>query len=178
MIEAIKKRRSIRQYKKDAVPEEMLNTVLEAARWAPSWKNTQCWRFIVVKDYETKTQLAETLTEKNRAFSAMTIAPIVIIACAQMGKSGYTDGKLLSDKKDAWYMYDVALAMQNLTLAAAELGLGTVHVGSFDAVKAARILNVPSDISVVVMTPLGYPDQEQITVPRKELRELVFYEKM
>lgn len=178
MLEIIKKRRSIRQYKADTVPDEMLNIVLEAARWAPSWKNTQCWRFIVVKDNETKTKLAETLTEKNRAFSAMTRAPIIIVACAQLGKSGYTDGQLFSDKKDAWYMYDVALAMQNLTLAAAELGLGTVHVGSFDAQKAAQILNVPSDISVVVMTPLGYPDQEYNTVPRKELKELVFYETM
>ena len=74
-------------------------------------------------------------------------------------------------------MFDVALAMQNLVLAAHSLGLGTVFIGLFDAQKAASILEVPEGLCVVSMTPLGYPDQEPTTVPRKELPEIVYYDK-
>lgn len=97
------------------------------------------------------------------------------MAGAELGKSGFHEGKLITDKGD-WYMFDVALAMQNLTLAAHSLGLGTVHVGHFDAQKAAQILNVPQDVVIVEMTPLGYPAKEAKTPPRKKFSELVFRE--
>ena len=84
--------------------------------------------------------------------------------------------ELATDKGD-WYMFDVALAMQNLVLAAHSLGLGTVHSGLFDAKKAASILRVPEGFCVVSMTPLGYPDREPRPVPRKELSEIVFYDR-
>jgi nitroreductase len=82
----------------------------------------------------------------------------------------------VTDKGD-WYMYDVALAMQNLTLAAHALGLGTVHIGAFDAIKVAEILGVPQGFAVVAMTPLGYPDESPEARTRKELAEIVFYDK-
>jgi nitroreductase len=71
-------------------------------------------------------------------------------------------------------MFDVALAMQNLVLAAHALGLGTVFIGAFDALKVTEILEVPEGFVVVAMTPLGYPDEEPIPTPRKELAEIVF----
>jgi nitroreductase len=74
-------------------------------------------------------------------------------------------------------MFDVALAMQNLVLTAHSLGLGTVFVGAFDAKKVANILGVPQGFAVVAMTPLGYPDEEPRVRPRKELSEIVFYDK-
>jgi len=175
VIQAIKTRRSIRRYKPDAVPEEELNAVMEAARWAPSWANTQCWRFIVVKNNDTKAKLSEVLTPWNPAREAIKEAPVVIVACAERGKSGFYQGEAVTDKGD-WYMLDSGLAMQNLTLAAHSLGLGTVHVGAFDAQQVARILNVPEGVVVVEMTPLGYPAKEGKTPSRKELSELVFYE--
>jgi len=175
VIEAIKTRRSIRHYKPDAIPEEKLNAVLEAARWAPSWANTQCWSFVVIKDKETKAKLAETLTPSNPSRSAIEEAPIVIVICAELDKSGFYRGKVVTDKSN-WYMYDVALAAQNLALAAHSFGLGTVHVGAFDAQKVARILEVPQGVVVVIMTPLGYPSRQGRTPPRKELSELVSYE--
>ena len=67
--------------------------------------------------------------------------------------------------------------MQNLTLAAHSLGLGTVHVGAFNAKKAADILAVPEGFCVVEMTPLGYPDHEAKAPPRKELSEIAFHDK-
>lgn len=174
VLQAAKTRRSIRKYKTTPVDDKTLGLVLEAARWAPSWKNTQCWRFIVVRDSNIKAELANILGS-NRAAEAIRSAPVVIVACAELGKSGYSDGKLATDKGD-WYMFDVALAMQNLVLAAHSLGLGTVHVGLFDAKRVESILEVPEGFCVVEMTPLGYPDQEPEARPRKELSELVFYD--
>ena len=176
VLEAIKTRRSIRRYKTTPVDDKTIELVLEAARWAPSWANTQCWRFIVVRDSKIKAELASITTYNNPATEAIRNAPVVVVACAEVGKSGYYTGELASDKSD-WYMFDVALAMQNLVLAAHSLGLGTVYNGLFDAKKAASILEVPEGFCVVSMTPLGYPDQEPKPRPRKELSEIVFYDK-
>jgi nitroreductase len=181
VLEAIRTRRSIRRYRTDPVDDKIVELVLEAARWAPSWANTQCWRFIVVRDSDIKNRLASTLIaisdRPNRAVDAIKTAPVVIVACAEMGKSGYFAREPIepvADKGD-WYMFDVALAMQNLTLAAHSLGLGTVHVGAFDAKQAAAILQVPPGFCVVEMTPLGYPDEKPPLRPRKELSEIVFH---
>lgn len=176
VLEAIRTRRSIRKYKTDPVDDQTLNTVLDAARLAPSWENTQCWRFIVVRDSETKNKLAETLNETNPARDAVRNAPLVIAACAELGKAGRIDGEIVTDKGD-WFMFDVALAMHNLVLAAHSLGLGTVYVGWFDAKEAAKILEVPEGYCFVALTPLGYPDQIRNPRPRKELSEIVFYDK-
>jgi len=174
VLEAIKTRRSIRKYKTTPVDDKTLELILEAARWAPSWGNTQCWRLIVVSDDGRKNRLADTLDATNPAMDAIRQAPLLIVACAELGKSGYREGELVTDKGD-WFMFDVALAMQNLVLTAHSLGLGTVHTGRFDAKKAADILEVPQGYCVVEMTPLGYPDQVRDPRPRKELSEIVFY---
>ena len=184
LMEAIKTRRSIRKYKATPVADEAIEQVLEAARWAPSWKNNQCWRFIVVRDDKVKAGLADMLIKVKRddalvdnpAVEAITSAPVVIVTCAELGKSGYNLGEIATDKGE-WYMFDVALAVQNLMLAAHSQGLGTVPLGLFDAKKAASILKVPDGFCVVEMTPLGYPDQEPKVRPRKELSEIVFYDR-
>jgi nitroreductase len=206
VMEAIATRRSIRKYRPDLVDDRTIEIILEAARQAPSWANTQCWRFVVVQDIDLKNGIANTLISvsgkagqslqvtpqgetvvpmkgvsqrPNKAAAAIREAPVLIVACAEMGKSGYYNrdpGEAVTDKGD-WYMFDVALAMQNLTLAAHSLGLGTVHVGAFDAKKVAEILNVPRGFAVVEMTPLGYPDEQPTARTRKELSEIVFHDK-
>jgi nitroreductase len=174
--EAIRSRRSIRHYQATAVDDKTLELVLEAARQAPSWDNTQCWQFIVVRDAGNRNKLADMLPRTNPATKAIREAPVVIVACAELGKAGYLGGKLSSDKGD-WYMFDVALAMQNLVLAAQSLGLGTVYIGWFDEEKTASFLGVPEGYRVLAMTPLGYPDQHPRARPRKKLAEIVSYEK-
>ncbi len=174
VLEVIKTRRSIRKYKTTPVDDKTLELILDAARWAPSWANTQCWRFLVVADNDIKNKLADTLNDTNPAIDAIRNAPLVIVACAELWKSGCYDDVPATDKGD-WFMFDVALAMQNLVLAAHSLGLATVHIGLFDAKKAANILKVPPGYCVVEMTPLGYPDQQRDPRPRKELSEIVFY---
>ena len=181
LMQAITDRRSIRAYKPDPVSDEDLNLVLQAARLAPSWANTQCWRFVIVRDYETRDKLARSTISKipgkeNGAAPALRQAPIAIVACAETGKSGYFNDKPYTNKGD-WFMFDVALAMQNLTLMAHSLGLGTVHIGLFDAKKAAEIIGVPEGIAVVEIMPLGYPDEAPAARPRKNLDEFVYFEK-
>ncbi|MBN1643809.1 MAG: nitroreductase family protein [Dehalococcoidales bacterium] len=176
IFEAIRTRRSIRSYKMDTVDDGVLEQVLEAARWSPSWANTQCWRFIVVRNSDVKNELAATLTPTNPSINAIKTAPVVIVACAELKKAGYYRGEPTTVRGD-WFMFDIGLAMANLTLAAHALGLGTVHVGNFDHKKAESILEVPEGFCVVEMTPLGYPGGEARTPPRKELTEIVSKEK-
>ena len=179
MLELIKGRRSIRKYKPTPIKDEDLNAVLEAARWAPSWANSQCWRFILVRDPEIRAKLAETLPETNRCLPAIKEqAPLVIVACAELGKSGYSKkGQQVTNKGEWWYMFDTALALQNMVLMAHSLGLGTVHVGRFDAEMAANILELPENFVVVEIVPLGYAAEEPEVTSRKELSEIVFYDK-
>ena len=176
LMEAIKGRRSIRKYKADPVPEDVLRKVMEAVRWAPSWANTQCWEVIVVRDPHVKSEILGTVSEANPSHSAMAEAPILLVLCGKKAISGCFRGKPLTGKGD-WLMFDTGLAMQNLCLAAYSLGLGTVIIGSFDHKRAQEILGVPQNVEVVAMTPLGYPAAEGITPKRKEISEFVFYVK-
>jgi nitroreductase len=186
VFEAIRNRRSIRRYKTDPVDDETVNKVLEAAHWAPSWGNTQCWRFIVVRASGIKNEIADNLLKikvdnelvENAAATAVRRAPVLLVVCAEMGKAGYTqEGVMVTDKGECWYMFDIALAVENMTLAAHALGLGTVIVGGFDAASTARILDVPDGYKVVTMTPLGIPDHTGQVSPRKNLAEATYKDK-
>ncbi len=146
---------------------------MEAARWAPSWANTQCWRFVVVRDNAVRAELVGALSSSNPATEAIKTAPVVIVICAEMKKAGFYKGEARTVRGD-WCMFDTGLAMENLVLAAHALGLGTVHVGSIDHKKVESILGVPEGFCAVEMTPLGYPDGEARITPRKELAEIVF----
>jgi nitroreductase len=191
LFEAIKTRRSIRRYKSDPVDDKKIEAILEAGRWAPSWSNTQCWRFIVVRDPKIKARVAETLLKfklpdkeiPNPAINIINTAPVLIVVCAEMGKSGGPPGRggggggaFITDKGD-WFMFDSALAVQNMVLAAHALGLGTVILGTFDAAQVEKALGVPRGYRVVTMFPVGVPDHEGKAPPRKELSEIVVKDK-
>jgi nitroreductase len=186
VLEAIRGRRSIRHFKPDHVDDELVLKVLEAAHWAPSWGNTQCWRFIVVRDPETRSRIGDTLAKirlenewvENAGAIALKQAPVLVVFCAELGKAGYrSDGTATASKGDYWYIFDVALATQNFALAAYSYGLGTVIVAGFDADKVAEILEVPSSYTVVTMTPLGYPEHRGQVSPRKNLKQVTYFEK-
>ena len=180
LFEAIKTRRSIRRFLGRPVEDEKLKTILEAVRMAPSWANFQCWRFIVVKDRAIKEKISDlSYVESffapigykvNPSKKGLAEAPVVIVACADPSQSG-----VLWDQH--YYMTDVGIAAQNLMLAARSLGLGTVFVGVFDEEKLRNLLNIPSNIRIVGLFPIGYPQEEKKEVPsRKPLNEIVFYE--
>ncbi|MDY6863182.1 MAG: nitroreductase family protein [Thermodesulfobacteriota bacterium] len=170
----IKERRSIRKYSAKDVTNDDLNKILEAAGWAPSWVNTQCWEFIVVRDKNIKEALSNTLSRGNPSKDAVKDAPIVIVACARKGLTGFYKGKAVTDKGD-WLLFDVALAVENLTLTSHALGLGTVIVGAFDSVKTAEIVKLPDELVVVSLIPIGYPDENPTPPSRKKLKEIVSF---
>jgi nitroreductase len=190
LFDALKSRRSIRRYKTDSVDDKQVEAILEAGRWAPSWANTQCWRFIVVRDANVKTQLADTMMKvklpdreiPNPAFIAVNTAPVVIAVCAQIGIAGAAHGpagtevEYATDKGD-WFMFDIALAVENMLLAAHGQGLGTVIIGAFDATKAEKVLNIPQGYRMVVFFPVGVPEAPGKAPPRKELTEIVHKDK-
>lgn len=179
-LECIAQRRSVRRFTDQEVSNEQLKELMQAARYAPSWANTQCWEFIIVRDAAIKERLAKTLPEGNPARKAAVGAPVLLVACGKLGTSGFYKGNVATSKGDNWYMYDVGLATQNISLAAHAMGLGSVILGLFDADAAGEILNLPDSVKVVSMMPLGVPAKESKTPPRKPLCEFIFsnqYEK-
>ncbi len=153
------------------MPPRLLEEVLEAARWAPSWANTQTWRFVIVSDDALRQRLAE-LFSSNRAAQAMRQAPLVIVSCSEMGRSGCLGGKRVSEKQ--WHLFDLGSALQNMALAAHSLGLATVHIGNFDPEQVRALLAVPEGFEVEAMTVLGYPDEEPAPPSRRAPGEIAF----
>ena len=178
VMEAIKKRRSIRAFKSEPVPQKALDAILEAGRLAPSWANTQTWRFVIILDNSVKIQLADSANAPgSRNNIVLKQAPVAIAACAELKRAGWREGKPTTDKEGYWFMFDAALALQNMVLEAQELGLGTLYVGAFDAKKAGSVLGVPEGYSCVILLPIGYPDEQPEARQRKEISEIVFKNK-
>ncbi len=170
LMEIITYRRSIRSYSSQEVEENNLEYVLDAFRKAPSAKNLQPWKLIIVKDKNKKSDLA--IACNNQAFIAD--APIVIAACALEELAYSVMGGYMNS-----YPIDLAIALEHLMLAATEVGLGTCWIGAFKESLVKGILGVPESIRVVALTPLGYPGPKAETPKRgrKSISEIVCYEK-
>jgi nitroreductase len=168
VLEAIQKRRSVRKYKEDPIPEEALLRVLEAARLAPSGKNYQPWKFIIVKDKELKEKLAQ--ASAGQFFIAR--APVIIVGCGFPDNCYARMGRYMK----SWSV-DVTIALEHLILQAQEEGLGTCWIGSFEEEEVKAILNVPEDVKVLALTPLGYPDEIPRFRGRKSLDEIISYDR-
>jgi nitroreductase len=114
---------------------------------------------------------------ENAATAAIKQAPVLIVLCAELHKAGYRhDGTALTNKAESWYIFDVALAMQNLCLAATDAGLGTCIVGGFNSTKVEQLLGIPESLTVVSMTPVGVPSSPGQVSPRKKVKDLTYYE--
>jgi nitroreductase len=166
VIDAIKARKSVRRYLEKPIEEEKLLAVLKAGRLAPSASNRQEWRFIIVRNKTTRKKVAEA------AYSQTFVgkAPAIIVACAE------TTGHIMMCGQQC-YPIDVAIALDHITLAAIELGLGTCWIGAFDEVRVKEILNIPDEIRVVGLMPIGYPIDSSIKEKtRLSLNRIVKYE--
>lgn len=166
--EVVRRRLSVRAYRPDPVPDEVLNRVLEAGRLAPSAKNYQPWKFVVVRDSSLREELVPAC--RNQAFIAQ--APIVICACALeerawKGMGGYWSSAIV----------DVTIAFEHMILAAAAEGLGTCWIGAFREEEVRRVLGIPEGVKPVALTPLGYPAQEGRPRERKPLSEIVCFDR-
>jgi len=180
LLDAIKTRRSVRRFADKPVEEAKLKKILEAVQQSPSWANLQCWRFIVVKDKEIREKLSELSYvesffaplgyKSNPSRKGIAEATVAIIACADPAQSGTLWNQ-------NYYLTDIGIASQNLMLAAHSLGLGTVFVGVFDEEKIRGLFNIPSNIRVVGIFPIGYPMEEKTKgLSRKPLNEIAYDE--
>ena len=175
VMEIIKGRRSVRKYEDRKVSPEILNEVLEAVKWAPSWTNNQCWEIIIVEEPSIRTKLQQTLPPNgNPALKAIVDAPVLLAVCAKLRNSGFYKDQA-STKFGDWFMFDLGIACQNLCLAAYSRGLGTVIVGLYDHNKAAEILNVPPGYEQVVLIPMGYPAKISSAPARRDVDEFIHH---
>ena len=164
-LELARARNSIRGYLPDPVDDTLLSKVLEAGRLAPSAANRQPWHFIVVREPEQKEALREAY-DRQWFMSA----PVVIVVCVELDSAWQrSDGV-------NYAMVDGAIAMDHITLCAADLGLGTCWIGAFDPETLRRTLALPGHIEPMAMTPLGYPDAEPRPKDRKPAESVIHWE--
>jgi nitroreductase len=164
-FEVVKKRYSVRAYKRDPVEDHKLQQVLEAVRLAPTAASRQPFEFIVI---HTAGKEAELRRIYDRAWFVQ--APVIICGCATPARAWIRqDGKNYCD-------VDVAIAMDHLVLAATNLGLGTCWIAAFNPDAAREILSLPDSVEPVAFTPLGYADDQPGQKTRKALTDIVKYE--
>jgi len=169
IFDLFKSRRSIRSFKSEDIPNEYIKKILEAARWAPSAGNIQPWEFIVIRNPETKREIARAAL--NQTF--IEEAPVVIVVCADESRSGWAYG---SRGASLYCIQDTAAATENMLLAACALGLGACWVGAFREDEVKRILKVPGGLRPVAIVPIGYPAERPNPPPKRPLEEVVHYE--
>jgi len=165
VLETIRRRYSCRAYQDRPIEQEKLDQVFEAARLAPSAKNLQDWRFVVVRDKEKKRQVAES-TNQPEVFGK---AGVMIAACSNSDyvmKCGQAAGPI-----------DVAIALEHICLQATELGLATCWIGSFEAEKVRKVLEIPQGVAIIELMTLGYPADEAKEPQREPIEKIVCYEK-
>jgi nitroreductase len=162
----IRHRYSVRAYSPDPVDEELLHQVLEAGRLAPTAANRQAFRIIVIRT-AGREQALKRIYPKDWFVNA----PLVVCVCGIPDKNWVRrDGRNYND-------VDVSIVMDHIVLQAADLGLGTCWVGAFDPEAARELLQLPSGVEPVAFTPLGYAADAPRPKQRKELEELVSYER-
>ena len=162
VMEAIQKRESIREYLPDPVESEKIQKILEAGRLAPSARNQQTWKFIVVDDPKIRERLF--IACDRQPFMAQ--APAALVIC--------TDDKEIMRCGQPKGTVDCSIAMSFMLLEATELGLGTCWLGRFYEDQVREVLDIPADYSVVAITPLGYPASGGRGTSRKELKDIAF----
>ena len=161
VMDAIRSRRSVRSYSPKPVPPAVLDKMLEALRLAPSACNYQPWRFIFVTDEVMRQKLAATAGEQH--FIAE--APLLVVGVGLPGNA-YKKMGGHGNSVDV----DVAIALDHLTLAAVEEGLGTCWIGAFREKDVKALLHIPPEAKVVALTPLGYPASADLIRPVQDGR--------
>jgi nitroreductase len=201
--DVIQKRCSIRRFKTTPVEKEKILNILQAGQRAPSWGNTQPWRFIVITDKAKMADVAKAAGGQPQAAGA----PVLIVCCATIDdftKKGHGDalsslipvGAMTEELKDIVLQSDVfapylrgepymaikaaeqlMIAIAYMTLEVVNQGLGAVWVGAITPKEIHKALNLPDNIFVHSLLPIGYPDEDPKPRPRKDFSKIVFWEK-
>ncbi|HPT71539.1 MAG TPA: nitroreductase family protein [Candidatus Cloacimonadota bacterium] len=149
-MDVILSRQSVRSFSDEPVPEEIIDQILEAGRWAPSTQNRQPWRFIVIKDREIIRKLAVNSGFIGLVNHFIRDAAFVIVACAEPKEDMVLNGQ-------PYYLVDTAIALQQMVLAAWSFGIGSCWLGAFSETSVKAFLDIPDSIRVIAITPFGYP---------------------
>lgn len=195
ILEAIRRRRSIRRYRPVKVPKRVVETILDAARWAPSAHNAQPWRFIVISDPEVKRRVAEAMAaewirdmakdgvmpERRLSLASSSIkrlsgTPLIIVVCLSMeGMHSYPDERR---RKFEYLMavQSLSAAIQNMLLAIHSMGLGACWLSAplFSQEAVRRVLHIPEEVEPQALLTVGYPAEDPKPPPRKPLIEIAY----
>lgn len=176
-IERIKTRRTIRKFTDEKVSRDIIEQIVAAAAYAPSWKNSQTTRYVVIEDKEIMSKIAsDALLGFEHNAGIINNCPVLIAVTSIKNRSGYErDGSFTTSRKDKWEAFDAGIATQTFALAASELGVGSVIMGIYDEEKVKEILGLPEDRAVSALMSIGYPAETPTAPVRKEVAELVEY---
>ncbi len=166
VLALLKSRRSIRRYKPDPVPEEMIEQLMEAGRWAPSASNRQPWAFVVVRDEALRRRVAQLAGVLFIRWAHVEDAPLLIVLCGDARNAAYR--RFLHE--------DVGLAGSQIMLQAHALGLGSCWLGGIDRRAIGEALGAPPSMEVIGVLTVGFPDEDPPPPPRKPLGEIVHYD--
>ncbi|NIR88104.1 nitroreductase [Candidatus Bathyarchaeota archaeon] len=156
LLHVIFRRRSIRRYKREPIPDDVLRNILEAGRLAPSADNAQPWHFIVITEPRIKEKLARGRWNRFIKDSAVTI-----VGC------GYASNR--------WSTIDVAIALENMVIAAEAQEVGSCWIGDFEEEKVKELLDIPDNLKVVALVAFGYPAEKPSQPSKKSLEAIVHY---
>lgn len=177
LLDAIKSRRSVRKYTDEAISHETLEEIIDVARFAPSWKNTQTPRYHVIENKEIISKIA---TEGVLGFEfntkTLSRATAVLVLSYVTKRCGYErDGSFSTSKEDRWEMFDAGIAAQTFCLVAHGKGLGTCIMGIFDEEMIAKEIALPENEKIGAVIALGYPVFAPEAPARKEVSDLISY---
>ena len=166
LLALIRSRRSVRRYLPDRVPDEVLQQILEAGRWAPSANNQQPWALVVVQDEQVRKQVAQHATYYLARHARVDEAPVLIVMCSQVrSRTSRTTAR-----------GDVSMAGMQMMLQAKALGVGTCWVDGLERDEISKILRIPDYLQIVGLMTVGFPAETPPETPRKPLFEIVHYD--
>lgn len=171
LIEGIKTRRSVRKFTDEKVSRVTIETIIDAARFAPTWKNSQTARYVVVDSREVMERIADegVMGREHNAGIIRGAAALVVLTSVK-GISGYNpDGSFSTSKGNEWQMFDAGIAAQTFCLAAHHYGVGSVIMGIFDEKEVGRIIGLEPSRVVSALIAIGYPAQNPNEPKRDEV---------
>lgn len=177
LIDIIKKRHSVRNFKDKSVDKDIILSIVEAARLSPSACNAQPWRFIVVTDKPLLRDIVNKgmggIVPNAWALSA----PVIIIGCAVLNIVTHRIGEIV--KGIHYHQIDMGIAMEHMVLRATEMGLGTCWIGWFNEKKIKKILTIPKGWKIISLLAMGYPREEiDSQTPRLNTNDILFFNKV
>ncbi len=175
-LNLVKNRYSVRTYKEDPVPEELLKTCLEAVRLAPSASNSQPWEFVVIQNPEIRDKIAKCTFSSLVPFNKFAIqAPVIVAVIMTKGHPIVQAGAGLQGTP--FNLIDIGIAAEHFCLQAAELDLGTCMLGWFNEKKVRTILDIPKTKKIALLITAGYPAGSPKPKKRKKLEEFVTFKR-